>query len=117
MTQLETAHAAVGLSWKIKKILRDALGDDFAESNSGITARPVNSAWFRAHAGPELLIDVRVTPADARPATAEEEVLVEVAVEAEAYFRSRESCVACGNAHTNDVCGSEGCTCEALNLP
>ena len=26
-------------------------------------------------------------------------------------------CLVCGNVHTNDVCGSEDCTCEALKLP
>lgn len=27
------------------------------------------------------------------------------------------SCFVCGNAHTNDVCGSEGCICAELRLP
>jgi hypothetical protein len=36
MTDIDTAAAAIGMSWKVKEILRDALGGDFAVTNSGI---------------------------------------------------------------------------------
>jgi hypothetical protein len=93
MTETTTAHAAIGMSWKIRKILRGALGDDFAATNTGITPSR-DAAWFWAVAGPDpwLKIKVEVWPEpEPGSATPEEETLIEGLEEALAYFRSRES--------------------------
>jgi hypothetical protein len=75
MTDIETATAAIGMSWKVKEILRDALGGDFAVTNSGIG--PCESVWFVGFAGPELVLRVQVVPYPVHRATPEDEAIID----------------------------------------
>jgi hypothetical protein len=75
MTDIEAATATIGMLWKVKEILRDALGGDFAVTNSGIGPR--ESAWFVGFAGPELVLRVQVVPHPVHLATPEDEARIE----------------------------------------